>query len=97
MPISIHSRYYGLPHVEVDERLSLAQRPPAPAEAYPDGLVHEVVDGDTLDLLARRYYGREDLWWRIADANPRRFPHEWVPGDKLVIPPIRVATRTAAR
>ena len=50
--------------------------------------------GATLDLLARRYYGREDLWWRIADANPARFPLDWKAGDRLLVPPLRIATRT---
>lgn len=27
------------------------------------------VSGDRLDFLARRIYGRDDLWWLIADAN----------------------------
>lgn len=26
---------------------------------------------DRLDLLARRYYGSEQLWWIFADANPQ--------------------------
>ncbi|WP_437796668.1 hypothetical protein [Sorangium sp. So ce693] len=97
MPLSIHSRYHGLLTVDVGGSVSLAQRPPAPERDYPDSLIHEIVGGETLDQLAKLYYGREDLWWRIADANPRRFAHAWGPGDKLVIPPIQVATRTAAR
>jgi nucleoid-associated protein YgaU len=97
MPTSIYSRYHGLATVKIDGDVSLVQRPPALEQDYPDSLVHELVGGETLDQLAKRYYGREDLWWRIADANPRRFPYDWAPGDKLVIPPIRVATKTAAR
>jgi nucleoid-associated protein YgaU len=97
MPVSIYSRYYGLKTVAIEGQASLAQRPAAPSEAYPDSLVHTLVGNETLDQLAARYYGREDLWWRIADANPGRFPLDWKAGDSLVIPPIRVATRTPRR
>jgi nucleoid-associated protein YgaU len=47
---------------------------------------HRMVAGETLDLLAKRHYGREDLWWRIADANPARFPLDYGPGDVVRIP-----------
>lgn len=94
MPVSIYSRYYGLPTTELEGSTCLAQRPEVVPIVYPDSLQHVVVGGETLDELAARYYGRADLWWRIADANPGRFPLDWQPGDSLVIPPIRVATRT---
>jgi hypothetical protein len=97
MPVSIYSRYYGLDVVSVDGQVSLAQRVAEPPETFPDALTHTLVGGETPDQLAKLYYGREDLWWRIADANPGRFPLDWQPGDTLVIPPIRVATRTPRR
>jgi hypothetical protein len=50
-----------------------------------------------LDQLAYKYYGREDLWWRIADGNTNRFPTDLSPGDTLAIPPLRVATRAMGR
>jgi len=103
MAVSIFSRHYGLATVEEDDpatgtsKVSLAQRLlPAP-ETFPDALLHTVVGGETLDQLAARYYGREDIWWRIADANPGRFPLDWRPGEQLSVPPIRVATRTPRR
>jgi hypothetical protein len=37
---------------------------------------HEVVEGDRLDLIAGRYFGDAELWWRIADANPSAHPDE---------------------
>ena len=97
MPVSIYSRYYGLDTVEKNGRISLIQRPAVPTEAYPDAILHTLVGEETLDLLAARYYGREDLWWRIADANGPRFPLDWKAGETLVIPPIRAATRTQRR
>ena len=97
MPVSIYSRYHGLETVEIDGRVSLALRPGVFKAAFPDSILHTVVGGETLDQLAFHYYGREDLWWRIADANPGRFPLDWKPGDVLVIPPLRIATRAPRR
>ena len=97
MAASIHSRYVGLGSLSVGGAVSLAMRPVPPITDHPDAILHVVIGGETLDQLAFKYYGREDLWWRIADANPGRFPMDWTAGDKLVIPPLRVATRTAAR
>ena len=97
MTISIYSRYYRSAILETDSRVSLAQRWVPNPPLYPDSILHIIVGGETLDLLARRYYGREDLWYRIADANPCRFPLEWQAGDTIVIPPIRVATRAPRR
>lgn len=97
MPVSLYSRHYGLATVDIDGALSIAQRPAVPLVSYPDSILHTLIAGETLDLLAKRYYGREDLWWRIADANPTRFPLDWQPGETLVIPPLRVATRMPRR
>lgn len=94
MPVSIYSRYHGLDSIELDGRLSFTQRLTGRPEEYPDSILHTLVGGETLDELAARYYGREDLWWRIADANPGCFPLSWKAGETIVIPPIRVATRT---
>ncbi len=97
MPVSIQSRYFGLDVVVIDGEPSFAQRPVPPEIDYPDSILHQVAAGDTLDALAKTYYGREDLWWRIADANPRRDPFDWSVGDILVIPPLRTATQRPAR
>ncbi len=97
MPISRYSRYYGLGTVEQGGKIGLVQRPCVSTVTPPDSILHTIVGGETLDELAARYYGREDLWWRIADANPSRFPLDWQPGETVVIPPIRIATRVARR
>jgi nucleoid-associated protein YgaU len=93
-PQAFSSRYRGLGTVIADDRVSLAQRPPALEPLPPDSIVHTVVGAETLDLLAWKYYGREDLWWRIADANPLLKPFELRAGQTIGIPPLRVATRT---
>jgi len=35
-------------------------------------ILHMVVEGDRLDLLAQHYYGDARLWWAIAQANTER-------------------------
>ncbi len=90
----LYSRYRGLATVAADGRVSLAQRPPAAAPLPPDSVLHTVVGAETLDLLAWKYYGREDLWWRIADANPGLSLFAPAPGQTIAIPPLRLATRT---
>jgi hypothetical protein len=97
MPLSVFSRYAGLDTVVLDGVASLTQRPQPALVTFPDALVHEIIGGETLDQLAKLYYGREDLWWRIADANPGMLPVDWSAGDKLTIPPLRVATKTTIR
>ncbi len=51
--------------------------------------VHVVARGDTLRALARRYYGNENAWRRIYDANRPLIanPDSLVVGVRLVIPP----------
>src|SRR5262245_47006586 len=97
MAVTLHSRYYGLGTVTIDGKQSLVARPSPPIVDYPDGILEVILVGGTLNQFAFTYYGREDLWWGIADANPGRFPLDWVPGETLLIPPLRVATRTKGR
>lgn len=97
MAVSTYSRHYGLPSLERRGKVSLGQRLTTVPEPTSDSLLHTLIAGETLDHLAAVYYEREDLWWRIADANPGRFPLDWQPGDVLVIPPIRIATSTPRR
>lgn len=97
MPVTIYSRYYNIKTLEKNGRLTLQQRRRLTPQEIPDSIEHTLVGNETLDQLAAKYYKREDLWWRIADANPTRFPSEWQAGDRIVIPPIRIATRTPRR
>lgn len=48
---------------------------------------HHVVEGDTLDGISFRYYGRSDLYWAILDCNPKyQTDLDIQVGDWLVIP-----------
>ena len=54
----------------------------------PDDRFHTVLEGDRLDLLAHRYFGRADLWWVICDYNDIFFPLDLEPGTVLRIPSV---------
>ena len=69
---------------------SHAQEPPAAAaQSYPEGLVHTVIEGDTLWDLSAKYLGSPWKWQEIWERN--RFvtnPHYIYPGiDIVVFPP----------
>ena len=55
----------------------------------PSATVYTVVSGDTLDKLAKRFYGSNAEWQRIYNANKRTLknPHHLDVGTKLTIPP----------
>ena len=40
-----------------------------------DYVLHNLVDSDSLDSLALKYYGRPDLYWVIADFNNLNDPY----------------------
>jgi nucleoid-associated protein YgaU len=92
--LPLHSRYVEVGAIEIDGQVSLRLRPDPLPVGFPDSVTHIVVGDETLDYLALKYYGREELWWRIADANVGRPALSWQAGDRLVIPPLRAATRT---
>ncbi|MFE4513455.1 LysM peptidoglycan-binding domain-containing protein [Kitasatospora sp. NPDC056783] len=86
------SRYHGVPsavRTEADGReIPYLRRRLLPGT---DGLTpaaeHTVSAGDRLDVLAYRYLGSADPWWRIADANPAVDPRELTatPGRRITI------------
>ena len=50
-------------------------------------IIHRVQAGETLWLIAQRYYGRGEVWRRIAKANPRLVQaNGWVQvGSRLIV------------
>ena len=49
---------------------------------------HLVGGEDRLDLLAHRFYGDPERFWRIADANPTMDPEDLLEvGSRILIPP----------
>ena len=86
------SRYYGVPtavHVTADgRRIPYLRRRLLPSpESFVPMAEHEVSAGDRTDLLAARYFGDAETWWRIADANPALDPADLTstPGRRLRI------------
>ena len=47
---------------------------PPPADPTATPYFHTVVAGETIELLAFRYFGSSAAWWLIADANPTALP-----------------------
>ena len=92
--LSIYSRYHGLTQLSIDEKISISHRTVPKLDYLSGAIRHTIVGYETLDQLAIRYYGREELWWRIAAANPNRPLTDWRPGDVVIIPPRHIATRT---
>ncbi|MGW4229491.1 LysM peptidoglycan-binding domain-containing protein [Streptomyces sp. NPDC004980] len=101
MPPGTGSRFTGLPTLTVTApdgsvRRVVALRLTRPSTGKAGE--HRVLQGEGLDLLARRFYGTEALWWRIMDANPLVHPLDVLPGDVLNLPDPEPATRaTRAR
>ncbi|MHB9037088.1 MAG: LysM peptidoglycan-binding domain-containing protein [Armatimonadota bacterium] len=56
--------------------------------AQPDDIFHTVVEGDRIDLIAYRYFGRAELWWIICDYNDIFFPLEIAAGTVLRLPSV---------
>jgi nucleoid-associated protein YgaU len=88
MTRDLSSRHQDLPTYKVpagggEVELYVPRDPPPQERA----LLHKIVAGDRLDLLAARYFGDPFQYWRIVDANAAFTPEELLePGRILVIP-----------
>jgi phage tail protein X len=100
MPVKADSRFAEHPMLQVIAPdgtvrrvvgLGLGQRPGVEWEG--ESILHRVMQGETIDALARRYYGDEALWPLILDANPLVYPLAIQAGDLLRIPAPGPATR----
>jgi nucleoid-associated protein YgaU len=60
---------------------------PAP-KAAPAQRVHNVVAGDTLSKIAKKYYGKANDYMKIFEANKDKLkdPDKIFPGQELIIP-----------
>ncbi len=45
-----------------------------------------LIPGHTLEVLARKLFGDDDLWWIIADLNSVKHPSEWQMDDEIYLP-----------
>lgn len=99
MPVSPFSRYRNLSLLEVSHpsrgvTRSLPIRR-LPVSAVGGGRRHRFASYDTLDLLALKYFGREELYWHLMDAQGGRLPETFQPGEMLVVPSLAAATQVA--
>ena len=62
--------------------------PPPPEEEKEKAQFYEIVSGDTLGAIAKRFYGKASLYTRIHEANKELIPdpNKIYPGQKIVIP-----------
>jgi hypothetical protein len=54
---------------------------------------HRLAAYEPIDLLARRNLGREELLWRLLDANGGRAADSFEPGEVLAVPSLETATQ----
>ncbi|MGE0142384.1 MAG: LysM peptidoglycan-binding domain-containing protein [Planctomycetota bacterium] len=52
----------------------------------PGAVLHEVAAGETLTHVSRRYYGSDQRWQVILDANPGLDPRRMPVGREIVVP-----------
>lgn len=76
-----NSRYNGLATLKLTrsnghEIAYVARRFIPPPESLALAREHAVVQGERLDLLAARYLGDPEQWWKLADANVTLQPEE---------------------
>ncbi len=102
MPPRLHSRHtYTNGFEDEDGILMLTEREPFSYQQFPDNGEHTVGEGDTLHLIAARYFaaipGAANLFWVIADFQPDPI-HDptirLVPGATLVVPSVRTVLET---
>ena len=82
----LYSAGYALKYPNGDYSLER----PIPIPIYSDSdQIHTVMDGETLQSIAYRYYGDSGFWYQIAEANQIVNPisnEEFYIGRRLIIP-----------
>ena len=83
--ILIAGNILGVEKVIADD---LKAPPPAPEEPEDKAEVYEIVSGDTLGAIAKRYYGKASKYMKIFEANRDIIddPDKIYPGQKIRIP-----------
>ena len=74
MPVKPYSRYRNLNTLEVkDPKRGITQSLPirrSPETIVPlEGQTHRYTSYETTDILALKYFGLEELYWHLLDAN----------------------------
>lgn len=102
MPINSLSRYRNLSPLSVKtarrgESLSLPIRRQPIYWSLEVDTKHQYTDFDTADLLAAKYFGREQFYWFLLDANQGKLPEDFELGEVLDIPVFSTLTRITRR
>jgi nucleoid-associated protein YgaU len=97
MAVGPLSRYRDLPVLQVQHAtrgvtrsLPIRRTLSAPQTAE---RLHRLTGFDSLDMLALRFLGSEELYWYLLDANGGRLPDQFTPGELIIIPPAGPATQ----
>ena len=66
----------------------LSDAPAPKPQNAPTLRIHKVVAGDTLSMIAKKYYGNANEYMKIFDANKNilKDPDKIFPGQELIIP-----------
>lgn len=82
--ILIAGNVKGVEKIVADD-LTFPEPPPEEKEKFE---VYEIVSGDTLGGIAKRFYGKASLYTRIHEANEELIPdpNKIYPGQKIKIP-----------
>ena len=84
--IAVAGNVQGVERVDAS---GLSVPPPAPEEPEPEPAeYYEIVSGDTLGAIAKRYYGKASAYMKIYEANKDiiEHPDRIYPGQKIIIP-----------
>lgn len=90
MAISADSRYTSAEittAVGPDGETRQEMRPAFPRSRVITYTYYRVTDAERVDTIANDFYGRPELWWMIADANPEIL--DWLelsPGTVIRVP-----------
>lgn len=80
--------------IDDDGDLVLTDPEPYLYRELADNITHAVVQSDTWQSIAYRYYGDALLWWAVADFQPSGAVYDptvtLVPGERVVLPSLRV-------
>ena len=91
------SRYRDLEVIAVDHerRGQTLSLPVRRARVAPELIArrHRHTTYEPIDLIALRHLGREELYWRVLDANEGRLPWSFEAGEVLAVPPRETATQ----
>ena len=86
MAILTAGNIQGVQQVIANDLTAPAPKPEAPPE--PKAEIYEIVSGDTLGGIAKRYYGNAGQYMKIFEANKNIIddPNKIFPGQKIRIP-----------